>query len=58
MNLAIIIKSWRLHKELGIRAAAKTIDVSPATLSRIENGHKCDADVMLKLINFLFGETP
>lgn len=41
----------------GVRAAAKEIDISPATLSRIENGHVPDLETFVKICKWL-GEDP
>ena len=38
---------------IGIRAAAKDIGISPATLSRIENGNVPDIDTFKKLCDWL-----
>lgn len=40
----------RKQRGLGIRAAARQAGVSPATLSRIENGHDSTASAFLKLV--------
>jgi len=42
---------------LGIRAAAREAGVSPATLSRIENGHVPDLETFERLCRWL-GEDP
>ncbi len=42
---------------LGVRAAAKEIGVSPATLSRIENGHVPDLATFAAICRWL-GEDP
>ena len=42
---------------LGVRAAAKEIGISPATLSRIENGHVPDLATFAKICKWL-GEDP
>lgn len=41
----------------GVRAAAKEIGVSPATLSRVENGHVPDLATFAKICKWL-GEDP
>lgn len=41
----------------GVRAAAKEIGISPATLSRIENGHVPDLEKFVKICAWL-GEDP
>ena len=42
---------------MGIRAAAAEVDVSPATLSRVENGNIPDLDTFGKICKWL-GEDP
>lgn len=54
--IGILIRSWRMHREIGVRETAKHIGVSPATVSRIESGKPVDGATMLKLLNFLFNE--
>lgn len=41
-TLGMLIKEKR--GELGVRAAAKEVGISPATLSRVENGHLPDLE--------------
>ncbi len=55
MHIGILIKGWRYAERMGIREAAKILDVSPATLSRIENGKPTDSKTMLKMFRWLFG---
>ena len=38
---------------LGVRAAARDAGISPATLSRVENGHTPDMETFEKLCNWL-----
>lgn len=54
-NLGKIIVERR--GTLGVRAAAKEIDISPATLSRIENGNVPDLVTFAKICKWL-GEDP
>lgn len=42
---------------MGIRAAAKEIEISPTTLSRVENGHVPDVGTLDKICRWL-GEEP
>lgn len=42
---------------MGIRAAAKEIEISPTTLSRVENGHVPDIGTLEKICKWL-GEEP
>lgn len=39
----------RALKRLSLREHAKKLDVSPATLSRIERGYGCDLDVLVRI---------
>lgn len=43
----------RKIKKLSLRAAAKEIGISPATLSRIENGNKPDIDSFCQICDWL-----
>jgi cytoskeletal protein RodZ len=46
MNLGPILKGWRRHHQLTIRAAAHVIGVNYSTLHRLEEGKNIDADLM------------
>lgn len=50
-NLGIEIKKKR--KNQGIRETAKEIGISPATLSRVENGKLPDLDTFRRICNWL-----
>ena len=50
-NLGIEIKKKR--KNQGIRETSKEIGISPATLSRVENGKLPDLDTFRKICNWL-----
>jgi DNA-binding XRE family transcriptional regulator len=52
-NLALVMREWRLHCEMGVRALGKEIGISKATISRLEAGYVPDAHTFLKLINWL-----
>lgn len=56
MNLAGVLRAWRLHKELGVRDAAKMIGVSSATFSRIERGESMDGGTLAKILLWLIRE--
>ena len=43
----------RLRGNMGVRAAAKEIGISPSTLSRIENGHVPDVATLEKVCAWL-----
>lgn len=47
----------RHRGNMGVRAAAKEIGISPSTLSRIENGHVPDVKTLEKVCAWL-GEEP
>jgi transcriptional regulator with XRE-family HTH domain len=52
-----LIAAWRHRLDITVRAAAVILEVSPATVSRIERGKPMDAETQLKLILCLFGKT-
>lgn len=58
MRIGYLIKLHRTVHRLGMRHMAKELGVSPATLSRIENGKECDARTLMKLINWITEEQP
>lgn len=47
----------RKRGNMGVRAAAKEIGISPSTLSRIENGHVPDMGTLEKVCRWLGEET-
>lgn len=47
------IKYRREHENIGIRAAAKLCGVSPATISRVENGEEPDLKSFARLCRWL-----
>lgn len=47
----------RRRGNMGVRAAAKEIGISPTTLSRIENGHVPDIGTLDKVCNWLGEDT-
>lgn len=49
----MVLVAWRRDKGLGVRAAAKVIGVSSATLSRIENGKPCDGKTLTTILFWL-----
>lgn len=57
MNLGKVIKCYRIHKEISLRTLAIDIDVSAATLSRIENSNfKPDIVTFNKILQWLLKE--
>lgn len=52
--LGELIRLYRSVNNINVRTMSKTIGVSPATLSRIENGKEMSADSLMKLMNWLF----
>lgn len=58
MNLGIVLKSYRMHKEISLRKLSPEIGISTATLSRIENGNfKPDLVTFNKILNWLIKES-
>lgn len=53
MRLGLVLKKYRLMMEYDLRAVAKEIGISAATLMRIEHGREIDAKTFLKIINWL-----
>lgn len=49
-----LIALYRRVNNISAREMAEKIGISPATLSRIENGKGFDSETLLKLISFLF----
>lgn len=53
MKLGEIISRWRKMCDVTIREAAKDIGISPATLSRIENGKPSDGKSLALILTWL-----
>ena len=52
--MGIVIKSYRIHKEISLRVLAIEIGISASTLSRIENGNfKPDLVTFKKILDWL-----
>lgn len=49
VNLAKVMTLMRELRGMGLRAHAKELDVSPATLSRIERGYGCDMETLMQI---------
>lgn len=54
MKIGIVLKSWRESQKMGIRKAAKILQVSHGTLSRIERGKNVDGRTLTKILSWLF----
>lgn len=50
MILSDLLIQWRKSRGLGVRRMAQHLSISPATLSRIENGNMCDMDTFCKIL--------
>jgi len=53
MRLSKALKLIRANEDLTLRDLAKEIDISPATLSRIERGFPCEMETFWRLITWL-----
>ena len=56
MNLGPVIAAYRAQHRYGVRALAKIIGVSAATLNRIERGENCDGRVLAKILTWLLSD--
>ena len=56
MKIAELLVSWRHHKEIGVREAAKQIGLKPATLNRVERGEGMDGSTLARLLRWLLTE--
>ena len=52
-----LLSAWRYKLSLTVRTAAVILELSPATISRIERGKPMDAETQMKLIQCLFAKT-
>jgi transcriptional regulator with XRE-family HTH domain len=53
MRLAELLKVHRAMEGFGLRDFAKDLEISPATLSRIERNENMDGKTLAKLISWL-----
>ena len=53
--LGVVLRAWRNGQRMGVREAAKTIGISHATLSRIENGKPTDGQTLWRVLVWLNG---
>ena len=53
MNIGRVIKAYRESERYGVRAFAKILGVSSATLSRVERGQNCDGAVLAKILKWM-----
>ena len=53
MRLGRVIARYRYAERLGVRAVAKEIGVSAATLNRVERGEPCDGTTLTKILFWL-----
>lgn len=56
MILGKVLADYRYANRMGGRELAKTVGISNATLSRIENGKSGDAVTLARLITWLLSE--
>lgn len=52
-KLSILLKSTREYTGLGLRELSKELEISPATLSRIENGKEPDIKSLFIVCHYL-----
>lgn len=50
MRIGQLIAKWRGDRGVGVRAVAKEIGISSATLNRVECGENCDAKSLVKIL--------
>lgn len=58
MNIATVLRSWRLHEELTLSEASKRIGIPLPTYHRIENGEAMDGKNMAALLRWLLEKEP
>lgn len=56
MKLGGVIRAYRMHREISLRALAKEIGISAATLMRVEHGYALDAKTFLAVLGWLTQE--
>ncbi len=53
IKIGLMFKIYRRHYFIPIRELAKDLGVSPATLSRFENGGNIDGKTLSKILKYL-----
>jgi transcriptional regulator with XRE-family HTH domain len=56
MKLGLALSGYRDSRSLTVRALAKQIGVSHATLSRVERGYACDSGTLAKIMVWLLAK--
>lgn len=51
--LAVDTQKRREKEAIGIREFARNVGLSPSTISRIENGKRCDAETLITITEYL-----
>lgn len=52
-KLGLALRSYRLLRDMDLRALGKEIGISAPTLMRIERGRNTDADTLLKILTWM-----
>jgi transcriptional regulator with XRE-family HTH domain len=52
-KLGLVLRSYRLLRELDLRTLGQEIGISAPTLMRIEAGRACDSDTFMKILLWL-----
>lgn len=55
MQLGQVIKAWRQKFDINMRDAAKIMDISPATLCRVEANNSVNSRVLANILLWLIG---
>jgi len=53
MRVGELIRIYRAFEDFNIRDFAKELDISSATLSRIERGENMDGKTLAKIVNWI-----
>ena len=56
MMLGVLLTKWRWAQRINLRDAAKMINISTPTLSRIENGKPMDGLTLSRILVWLMQE--
>lgn len=52
-RLGEVLRCYRLLNRLDLRSFGKQVGLSAPTLLRIEAGRACDADTLMKILNWM-----
>lgn len=53
MNLGVVLRKYRMSREISLRHLAKEIGINYQLLARLEGGHGLDAEPLVQILVWL-----